>query len=45
MTEFKHVFVDTAPIIYYLENNALYKDFIKAIFVKYLKLTSVIISH
>ena len=29
MTEFKRVFVDTAPIIYYLENNSLYKDLIK----------------
>ena len=26
MTEFKRVLVDTAPIIYYLENSALYMD-------------------
>lgn len=34
MTEFKRVFVDTAPIIYYLENSSLYKDLIKNFFVK-----------
>ena len=32
MTEFKRVFVDTAPIIYYLENNSLYKGLIKNFF-------------
>lgn len=32
MTEFKRVFVDTAPIIYYLENNAVYVEAIKDIF-------------
>ncbi len=32
MTDFKRVFVDTAPIIYYLENNAQYKDAIKRFF-------------
>ena len=32
MTEFKRVFVDTTPIIYYLENNSLYKDIIKNFF-------------
>ena len=26
MTEFKRVFVDTSPIIYYLENSSLYMD-------------------
>ncbi len=26
MTGFKRVFIDTAPIIYYLENNSLYRD-------------------
>jgi len=26
MTEFKRVFVDTAPIIYYLENSPLYME-------------------
>lgn len=34
MTEFKRVFVDTAPIIYYLENSALYMDAIKNFFAK-----------
>lgn len=34
MTEFKRVFVDTAPIIYYLENSSLYMDAIKKFFVK-----------
>ncbi len=34
MTEFKRVFVDTAPIIYYLENSALYVDSIKNFFTK-----------
>lgn len=29
MTDFKRVFVDTAPIIYYLENSALYMGSIK----------------
>ena len=32
MTEFKRVFVDTAPIIYYLENSPLYSEFIKRFF-------------
>ena len=32
MTEFKRVFVDTAPIIYYLENSSLYMDVIKKFF-------------
>lgn len=34
MTEFKRVFVDTAPIIYYLENSSLYMDSIKKFFIK-----------
>lgn len=34
MTEFKRVFVDTAPIIYYLENNPQYKDSIIKFFTK-----------
>lgn len=34
MTEYKRVFVDTAPIIYYLENSSLYMDFIKKFFAK-----------
>ena len=33
MTDFKRVFVDTAPIIYYLENNAQYKDVVKRFFI------------
>ncbi len=32
MTEFKRVFVDTAPIIYYLENSPLYSEAIKRFF-------------
>ena len=32
MTGFKRVFVDTAPFIYYLENNAQYKESIKRFF-------------
>lgn len=32
MTEFKRVFVDTAPIIYYLENSPLYSETIKRFF-------------
>ena len=34
MIGFKRVFIDTAPIIYYLENNSLYRDAIKNFFVK-----------
>ncbi len=34
MTEFRRVFIDTAPIIYYLENSALYKDSVKKFFEK-----------
>ena len=37
MTEFKRVFVDTAPIIYYLENSALYMDSVKKFFEKCVK--------
>ena len=37
MTDFKRVFVDTSPIIYYLENNALYMDLIKNFFEKCLR--------
>lgn len=29
MTDFRRVFVDTAPIIYYLENSPLYSEPIK----------------
>ena len=34
MTEFKRVFVDTAPIIYYLENSFLYINSVKKFFTK-----------
>lgn len=34
MTEFKRVFIDTAPIIYYLENNSIYLNTIKDFFTK-----------
>ena len=34
MTGYKRVFVDTAPIIYYLENSPLYMDTIKKFFTK-----------
>ena len=34
MIEFKRVFIDTAPIIYYLENSSLYLDTIKNFFAK-----------
>lgn len=32
MTDFKRVFIDTAPIIYYLENNSIYVESIKRFF-------------
>lgn len=34
MTDFKRVFIDTSPIIYYLENSSLYMDLIKKFFTK-----------
>ena len=34
MTEFKRIFVDTAPIIYYLENSPLYMEKIKKFFAR-----------
>ena len=34
MTEYKRIFVDTAPIIYYLENSSLYNESIKSFFKK-----------
>ena len=37
MTGFKRVFVDTAPIIYYLENSALYMNSVKKFFEKCIK--------
>jgi predicted nucleic acid-binding protein len=32
MTEFRRVFIDTSPFIYYLENSKIYKDKIKNFF-------------
>ena len=32
MTEFKRVFIDTAPFIYYLENSSLYMGMVKKFF-------------
>lgn len=29
MTEYKKVFLDTAPLIYYLENNPVYHEYVK----------------
>ena len=37
MTDFNRIFIDTSPIIYYLENNALYADTIKNFFAKCLR--------
>lgn len=37
MTEFRKVFVDTSPVIYYLENNAQYRDKIKGFLEECLK--------
>lgn len=37
MTEFRKVFIDTSPIIYYLENNAQYRDKIKGFLEECLK--------
>ena len=37
MTEFKRVFIATAPIIYYLENNSLYLGVNKGFFTKYIE--------
>lgn len=34
MTGYKRVFIDTAPIIYYLENSSLYMEQIKKFFAK-----------
>lgn len=33
MTDFKRVYIDTSPLIYYLENSSLYMDKIKRFFV------------
>lgn len=32
MTDFRRIYLDTAPIIYYLENSALYRDKMKHFF-------------
>lgn len=37
MTDFKKVFIDTAPMIYYLENNTLYMKAIKNFFARCLQ--------
>ncbi len=37
MTEFKRVFVDTAPIIYYLENSPLYMEAMGRFFTECMK--------
>lgn len=37
MTDFKRVFIDTAPIIYYLENSSLYLESMKKFFEKCIK--------
>lgn len=37
MTDFKRVFVDTAPIIYYMENNMLYVEALKKFFTMCMK--------
>jgi predicted nucleic acid-binding protein len=34
MTEFRRVFIDTSPFIYYLENSKIYKDKIKIFFTR-----------
>lgn len=37
MTEFRRVFIDTAPIIYYLENSSLYRETMAKFFIKCIK--------
>lgn len=37
MTDFKRVFIDTAPIIYFLENSSLYVESMKKFFTKCMK--------
>ena len=37
MTDFKRVYIDTSPFIYYLENSSLYVEVIKKFFVKCIK--------
>lgn len=35
MTDFKKIFLDTAPIVYYLESNRLYYSKMKRFWIKY----------
>lgn len=37
MTDFKRVFIDTAPIIYFLENSSIYMESMKKFFTKCMK--------
>ena len=37
MTDFKRVFIDTAPIIYFLENSSLYVESMKKFFTRCMK--------
>lgn len=37
MTEYRRVFIDTAPIIYYLENSSLYRESMAKFFTKCIK--------
>ena len=37
MTDFKRVFIDTAPIIYFLENSSLYMESMKKFFTRCMK--------
>lgn len=37
MTDFKRVFIDTAPIIYFLENNSLYMESMRKFFLRCMK--------
>ena len=37
MTEFKRVFLDTAPIIYYLQRDEMYFEKMKAILIEFQK--------
>lgn len=37
MTDFKRVFIDTAPIIYFLENSSIYMESMKKFFVRCMK--------
>ena len=37
MTDFKRVFIDTAPIIYFLENSSLYMELMETFFARCMK--------